>query len=436
MIVIKSIRIFDFEQYIEDGFIVFDKTIIKKGPMTEFFEYLNELVEQPQQIIDGKGRLATPGLVNGHAHVYSTFARGLLLPFNPVTFEDILKQMWWKLDGHLNLDDVYYSGITSGVEFLRNGVTTVIDHHASGVIRGSLNQLKKSMVDEIGLRSILCFEASDRFDIQKCYDENVEFYESVMADKQEDIASMMGLHASFTLSDKSLELLAQSPEDMPIHVHVAESVEDVNHGKLNYGMSIIDRFDKFNLLRKDSIYGHCLYLEDQDLLKIKNTGGNIAINPTSNMNNGVGMPNVARLEALNIPFFTGTDGLGYSMTKDLYNTYFLGHLKHPMDYSMMQFIESMDRLYTYSSKQFGVKLGRLEEGYAADILLHSYNSITPMNEDNAKGHFVFGLLERFAPEYVISKGVIRIENNQFTKDMNSKLVEAKEQAKDLWHRIG
>ncbi|WP_206076244.1 hypothetical protein [Marinitoga lauensis] len=73
--------------------------------------------------------------------------------FNPESFSDILKQLWWRMDSKIDLETTYYSGLVSGIEFIKNGITTFIDHHASGTaIRGTLDELKKGTCDEIGLR--------------------------------------------------------------------------------------------------------------------------------------------------------------------------------------------------------------------------------------------------------------------------------------------
>jgi len=158
------------------------------------------------QIIDAKKNLVLPGFAVGHTHIYSTFARGLNLPFNPLNFKDILNQLWWKLDSKLGERENYYSALISGIEFIKNGVTTVIDHHASGLqIKGSLKTLKNALCDEIGLRGIFCFETSDRFNIDECIEENLDF----LCTRSEMHAGIFGLHASLSLSDDTLEKISK-----------------------------------------------------------------------------------------------------------------------------------------------------------------------------------------------------------------------------------
>ncbi|MFA6649081.1 MAG: hypothetical protein WCS48_03195, partial [Candidatus Izemoplasmatales bacterium] len=139
-------RIYDYNQYQEQAYILFDEQITQVGPMIEF-------VDNGYDIIDCTGQLVMPSLVVGHSHIYSTFARGLSIPFNPQNFQEILAQLWWKLDASLDNSMNYNSGIASACDFLRNGITTIIDHHASGKdIIGSLLALKHAICDDASMR--------------------------------------------------------------------------------------------------------------------------------------------------------------------------------------------------------------------------------------------------------------------------------------------
>ncbi|HCF37516.1 MAG TPA: amidohydrolase, partial [Thermosipho africanus] len=114
---IINAKIFDYENFHENYYIIFDKKIIDIGSMENF--------KGAPQTIDAKGNFVLPGFVIGHTHIYSTFARGLNLPFNPLNFKDILTQLWWKLDSQLAKEENYYSALVAGIEFIKNGDSTV-----------------------------------------------------------------------------------------------------------------------------------------------------------------------------------------------------------------------------------------------------------------------------------------------------------------------
>ena len=231
--------IYDFYTYIEDGYVVFDDKIIEVGRMQDFSN-------KNYQIIEGNESLVLPGLICGHTHLYSAFARGLSLPFQPKNFQEILDQLWWKVDGKLDLDMVYHSGLVFGLDFLKNGVTTLIDHHASGIdLLGSLNQLKKAVTKDVGLRGIFAFETSDRFDVDACIKENISFSKKNHTDT---CRGLFGLHASSSLSDKTLKKVKKVIGDIPIHIHVAESVLDEADSMSKYHKPIINRLVEHGIL--------------------------------------------------------------------------------------------------------------------------------------------------------------------------------------------
>ncbi|HIP92254.1 MAG TPA: amidohydrolase, partial [Thermotoga sp.] len=314
---IINCNVFDFEDFKRDQYVVFTDKILEVGHMKEF--------TGADEVEDAQGGFLLPGIVNAHTHIYSTFARGILIPFNPKSFKDILTQLWWKLDSKLDMEAIYYSALVSAVEFIKNGITTIIDHHASGMaIRGTLNTLKKAIVDEMGLRGIFCFETSDRFDIDEAIEENLSFSKN----KDEKSAGLFGLHASLSLSNETLEKISKVLGDTPIHIHVAESEEDESDSLRKYGKRVVERLEEFGLLNEDSILAHCVHINDKEASIIAERKCFVVVNPTSNMNNAVGIPNLKLFEEKGIRVLLGNDGLGYNLTRDMMNLYFSQKLLH------------------------------------------------------------------------------------------------------------
>ena len=110
------------------------------------------------EFIDARGGLIMPAFINVHEHIYSSFARGLSINgYDPKGFLDILDGMWWTIDRNLTLQDTYLSAMATYIECIRNGVTTIFDHHASfGSIGGSLFEIEKA-AKETGVRSCRFF---------------------------------------------------------------------------------------------------------------------------------------------------------------------------------------------------------------------------------------------------------------------------------------
>ena len=422
---IINVRLYDYVNYIENGYIIFDKEIIEVGEMKKFSNNNYDL-------IDGKGALLLPNFVCAHSHIYSIFARGLSLPFSPHNFLEILEQMWWKIDAKLNNELTFYSGLCAASEFLLNGVTTVIDHHASGEILGSLNALKKSVVKVAKMRGIFCFETSDRYDIKKCIKENKNF---ALKNKDEHCAGLFGMHASMTLTEKTLKAIKNNLGYIPLHVHVAESEMDEEDSFIKYNASILSRFEKYELLNEDSLLVHGVCLTDKEVDIVKKHNCMMVVNTTSNMNNAVGLPNVKSFLDKGIKVMVGNDGLNSNMASEYMNVYYTSHLKNesPTQLSLLDVKEMILNSYEYVSRRLNIKLGRLEKGYLADFMLVDYTNFTTLDSSNVFGHIFFGLFPSFKPSTVFIDGKKVVSNYKL---VNRKLInevnKANEYSAKLW----
>ena len=181
------------------------------------------------RVLSARGKLVLPGLVNAHMHYYSTLVRGLGKAAPSANFQEVLDNLWWRLDRKLSLDDVEMSARVILVDAIRKGTTTLVDHHASpGAVRGSLGRLAKA-VQESGLRSCLCYEVSDRDGdavIDEGLEENADFARACAAGEDPQLRALFGLHAAFTLSDRTLERASRLGKELGVgfHVHVAEAL--------------------------------------------------------------------------------------------------------------------------------------------------------------------------------------------------------------------
>ncbi len=113
--------------------------------------------------VDCSGKIILPGFICAHHHFYSTMARGMSIPGEPAAnFVQILERLWWKVDRALDEDDILLSAQLPLIDCIRNGTTTIIDHHASPSMRdGSLDLLEQA-TRQAGVRASLCYEVSDR----------------------------------------------------------------------------------------------------------------------------------------------------------------------------------------------------------------------------------------------------------------------------------
>lgn len=425
---IINTRVYDFNQFIDNGYVIFDEKIIEVGLMKSF-------KDQDYEIIDGYDHLVMPGLVCGHTHIYSTFARGMSVPFHPENFQDILDQLWWKLDRNLDNQTSYYSAIVSAVDHMKNGVTTLIDHHASGIeILGSLESLKKAVVDQAQLRGVFAFETSDRFPVEKAIEENINFGKN---NGSSFTKGLFGLHASMSLSEDTLKRVKKVIGNMPIHIHVAESVLDEQDSNKKYKESILKRLERHGLLNPKSIIAHAIYVDDQELEIIKKHDCVIAVNFSSNMNNSVGLPMLKKFRDHGIPVIIGNDGISSAITTEYLALYYATHLldQTPNLFGLNELKQMINDTYEYVNQILDIKSGKIEKGYEADLLMIPYIAPTPMDEQNAFGHIFFGLFHSFKPKDVYVSGGQVVKNYDVSSLLKDQYKEARTYAEKLWKRI-
>ncbi|MBI9009376.1 MAG: amidohydrolase family protein [Tenericutes bacterium] len=421
-------RIYDYHEYHENAYVLFDKEIIEVGPMQEFNR---DLIDN---YIDVKNAFVLPGFVCGHTHLYSAFARGMSIPFNPKSFKDVLKQMWWKLDHFLDLDMVYYSALVSGLEQMKKGTTTLIDHHAGNEIKGSLKQIRKALTTDIKMRSILAFETSDRYDQDAAISENVNYIKKY---RTAFTSGLFGLHASFTLSEDTLSKVSKNLRNTGIHIHVAESIKDEEDSMKKYDKTVVERLRDHNLLNENSLLIHCTNVSEKELNIIKDSKAYVCVNTTSNMNNAVGLPNIRLMDELGIKLMIGNDGLIQSMPIEYLNAYYSAHLetKNPNGFSIDSIKKMITNSYDYVNSQLHIKLGKIKKGYKADLIVVPYKEFSPLDKNNVFGHVFFGLFPGLLPKHVIIDGKTRIKNYLVKPKLEAKTIEAINQAQKLWDTI-
>lgn len=347
-----------------------------------------------KDVLTASGRVITIPLINFHDHFYSRLAKGLTIKGKMDNFQNILKNLWWKLDVVLDEEIIKASAQMAVLESIRQGVTYIFDHHSSpNASTGSL-EIIANVLNEMNLRGVLCFETTDRNNndlAAKGIKENKNFIKK----NNDDIKSLLGLHASFTLSDKSLSAASELVKeyDLGIHIHLCEDKIDSEESIKKYGASPVERLRKYNLLNSKSILSHGIHLTEKDYETIVESGCVIAYNPDSNLNNAVGLARLNNIPA-EIPILTGTDGMNSNPARSLKQLFLLSR------HSGMSFDESFSlikRIYFDQLnfiKKYFPDFSSVNIGDRADFILWDYIPPTPITKDNFWGHYIYGIIER------------------------------------------
>jgi putative selenium metabolism protein SsnA len=421
--------------------VIWNGTVVTEG---EKFAAIGDSAELKKRFpsaeaVDCQGKVILPGFICTHHHFYSTMARGMAIPGEPASnFVEILERLWWKVDRSIDGEDITLSAQVPLIECIRNGTTTIIDHHASPSMRDGSLDLIEAAVREAGLRASLCYEVSDRNVKGGGIAENERFIKKVgKGDGQ--IAAMLGMHASFTLSDATIESCVGIAKDAGVgcHIHVAEDAADREDSLKKYGVPTVNRLEKLGVSGEKSIFVHCVHIDESEMDIIAATKTIVVHNPESNMNNAVGVTKVLKMLEKGILVGLGTDGMSSDMLSQMRCAYLLHRLDNRDP--RVAFMEAPQLLLGNNAeivgRQFGIRVGELAEGLPADMAVLDYQPPTPLSEGNFLGHLIFGLVDATV-DTTVCRGQILMKNKQIlTLDEERITARSREVAPQVWKRL-
>jgi len=375
------------------------------------------------EAIDCSSRFVTRGFVVGHHHMYSALARGMPGPaVAPTSFVEILEKIWWKLDKALDPDMIRASARVAAIDAALSGTTMIIDHHASpNAWAGSLGIIAEA-VEEVGLSHLLCVELSDRDGVSKA--------EQALAETERHLGEhqgLVGLHASFTVSDELLGRAVGMARDLGtgVHIHVAEAESDQEHCLANYSKRCVHRLAEAGALDLPrTILAHCIHLDDSEQRVIAASRAWVAQQAESNENNAVGTLDGRAFEDRII---IGTDGMHGDCLAAARASYLasqaVGGLSPGNSYLRLR------RVHEYLS----------QNGFAGDsgnnLVVLDYAPPTPVTADNWPGHVAYGL-NRSHVETVISDGRVVVRDRRcIMVDEHEVMADARRQSVRLWDRL-
>lgn len=391
-------------------------------------------VLEGEAVLDLAGRVAMPGLVCAHTHLYSALARGMPGPRkSPRNFVEILEQVWWRLDRALDPEIVYLSGLVGALDAVRAGVTCLVDHHSSPAsIGGSLGALRRAM-GTVGLRGILCYEITDRGG-RGDRDQGLEETRAFLAeDSGSLIRGMVGAHASFTLGTESLEAIGSLAAEFGagVHIHTAEDLADVDDARTRYGRTVVERLAAAGCLGPRSILAHGTHLSAEDLATVRDSQTWLVHNPRSNMNNCVGYAPVAEFGPRSA---LGTDGMGADMLEEAKFAFFKGQ-DAGAGVSGDQVVRLLAGGMRLAGETFGLPMGQLTPGAAADLVVLDYRPPTPLTADNLAGHVLFGMSSAHVHCVMVAGKWVMLGRQFPGIDLDDIALRAREAAARLWTRM-
>jgi putative selenium metabolism protein SsnA len=387
---------------------------------------------------DCAGGIVIPGNVNAHTHLYSALARGMTgRGPAPRSFLEILQRVWWRLDRALEPETIRASALAGGLEALLAGTTTLVDHHASpSAVDGSLD-IVAGALDELGIRSVLCYETSDRDRAAVTaagLAENARFIEAVDRGRWPLAQAMVGAHASFTLGQSTLEACAALARRRRrgLHIHVAEDQIDERDALARDGQRVVQRLDAAGALDERTLVAHGVHLDEAEIEVVRSAGATVVHNPRSNLNNGVGH---APLALLGERVALGTDGIGADMFEEARAAY-TGlrsiHVTTTPGWAMAR----LARGAAVAGAAFGeAAMGRIEPGAPADLVVLDAPPPTPLDTSNLAGHWIFGFSSAAVRDVFVAGRPVVIERRPVRVERAAVAAASVDGARRLWARL-
>jgi putative selenium metabolism protein SsnA len=424
---------------VENGCVAIQNGLIREVGVTADLQHSYPSA----QFLDARGRLIMPGLINTHTHLYSAFARGMALKDDaPGNFVEILERLWWRLDKVLSLDDVHLSALVAMIDCIKNGTTTIFDHHSSPrAIAGSLSRIAEA-AHRTGLRSCLCYEVTDRDGNEvtnQSIAENRAFLDSCRQSPNDLIRGLFGLHASFTLSDRTLARCTRAAAELDagFHVHVAEAESDVIQCQREHGKRVVERFNDLGVLGPRTIAAHCVHVDDREIDLLQSSQTSVIHNPESNMGNAVGCAPVLKMIDRGVRVGLGSDGY----TSDMFESLKVANLlhKHQSVHPGAAWAEPPAMLFgqnaAIASACFGRSVGQLIPGAFADIIVVDYDPPTPLSASNLSSHILFGFSGRAVQTTIIGGRIVMQDRELAGIDEGEIMDKARVAAGKLWQRF-
>lgn len=361
------------------------------------------------KVIDGKDKLAIPGLVNCHTHSYMSFMRNVA---DDLSFMDWLFGTIDPIEQQMTDEDTYWGACLAILEMMKSGTTCFND------MQMNIHQTTRA-VKESGMRAVISRglvgsgnDEAGQMRLRQAYEER-----DAAADCDR-LTFMLGPHAPYTCDDGFMRIVSEEAKknNMRIHVHLSESESEIAQVKEKYHCTPIEMAERNGLFDVPAIAAHCVQIteNDIDILKAKNVS--VVTNPASNMKLGNGFAPVPKMLETGINVCIGTDGAASNNSLNLFHEMSLLALIHKGVARTPQCVSAREvlRIATINgAKALGLEkeIGSLEEGKKADIAILNLNtpSLTPRN------NLIAGLsysANGSEVETVIIDGKITMENRR------------------------
>lgn len=412
----------------EDGLAVEKKDLYVAGDRIAGIGQAPENFEA-DRTLDAADRLVIPGLINCHTHNYMTLFRNAA---DDVPFEEWLFQRVMPREDRMIPEDAYWGAMLGIMEMLRTGTTCFNDMQmhigqttqavADSGIRAFIGRgLSGTETDEGGARRLR--EAAE--EIKQWQD-------------HPRIRFTIAPHAPYSCSAGYLQMAAEEAKrrGLRLHIHLSESVSEVENLKQETGLSPIAYAEKLGLFQVPAIVAHCVQVDEEDIRILAKHDVSVVTNPASNMKLGNGFAPVPQMLAAGVNVCLGTDGAASNNSLNLFREMGLLTLIHKgvtRTATAVSAVEALGMATIRGARALGAEqeLGSIAVGKKADLVLLNLREPQMMPRNNLISSLCYSA-NGSEVETVLIDGELVLENREFqTIDAERVYFEAAQRAKRL-----
>ena len=404
--------------------------VIDGGIITQVAESTDETADT---VIDAKGGVVMPGLVNTHTHAGMTLFRGYA---DDLTLSDWLENHIWPAEAQLTDNDLYIGTKLACLEMIRSGTTAFVDMyiHVDKVARA---------VEESGMRAALSYGMIDLGDETRAESELKEgrrFVKEWNGRADGRITTMYGPHAPNTCSREFLiKVKEQAKQDnAKIHIHVLETEAELNQMKEQFGMCSVNMLDGIGFFDSDVVAAHCVWLSDGDMDILSERGVNVSHNPVSNMKLASGIAPVPKMLARGVNVSFGTDGCASNNNLNLFEEMKTAALLHKVDTpdpTVLPARQVLEMATVNGANAMGTNSGMLRVGCMADVIIVDMDKphLTPIYD--IPSHLVYSASGGDVRTTIVNGKVLMDEYKVLSMDEGQTIDAANEASANLMSRV-
>ncbi|WP_028589115.1 amidohydrolase [Paenibacillus massiliensis] len=323
--------------------------------------------EENTPVVDGKGLLFLPGLVNTHGHAAMSLLRGY---GDDMVLQQWLQEKMWPMEGRFTSTDVYWGTSLSVLEMLKGGTTTFLDMY------DHMDEVAK-VAEQSGIRACLmrgaiglCSEEEQRMKLN----EAVAFAKNWHGKADGRITTMMSPHSPYTCPPAFIEQFVQAAHDLnlPLHTHMSETLAEVEQNVREYGARPVEHLQKLGFFSRPSLVAHAVHLNDEEIQVLAQYDVGVSHNPGSNLKLASGVARVPALLRAGVKVSLGTDGPASNNNLDMFEEMRLAALIHKGvsgDPTAVPAAEALRMTTEYGAISIGLKeVGVLAAGNKADFI--------------------------------------------------------------------